>query len=372
MLDPRPKPAPSVTVLLVDGTPRDMRIVGELLREQGHDVVSAGSGMEALGSLESIRPDVILLDALLPGNSGYELCRKLRGTPATRDIPVVFLSAVADKGFVMEAFDAGGADYITKPFHGPELISRVEHHANLRRYRTELETVIREKNRLLEIVAHDMKNPLSGIQFAATILSEDPHLPVDSRVGLVESIRQSTERAFEIVANTLETQSIQFASTPVTHAVLSLDGHVDQAISNFEQHCRRKDIRINVLRCDGGLSVVGESRLLMCCIENLVSNAIKFSPHGSTVTIHLQRDQRHGIFRIEDEGPGILDEEVPLLFGKFTRLSARPTNGEASTGLGLHIVHELVTAMDGSVSHVPGGGKRSVFLMALPLAESSA
>jgi len=371
MLDPLPKPNPSALVLVIDDEVRNIQVVGSLLLRHGHEVIAAGSGQEALVKLENAHPDLILLDVMMPGMTGFELCRKLRENPEVRDIPVIFLSAAADKDFVVEALDAGAVDYVTKPFHGPELISRVELHASRRKTHLQLAKVIREKNRLIEIVAHDLKNPLSGIQFAATMLAENPTLPEEARSQIVSSIGESTQRAFEIVSGLLETKSIEEAKSVVIKQPLPLGLHADRAIANFVQHCRRKNIRIDVRREEDDLTVLGDDRLLMCCIENLVSNAIKFSPTGSTVTIHLQRDGNGGIFRIEDEGPGILDEEVPRLFGKFTRLSARPTNGEASTGLGLHIVHELVTAMDGTVTYSPGSERGSVFLMALPLAETS-
>lgn len=372
MLDPLPKPNPSALVLVVDDELRNIQVVGSLLLRHGHEVIAAGSGQEALVKLESARPDLILLDVMMPGMTGFELCRILRANPEIADIPVIFLSAAADKSFVVEALDAGAVDYITKPFHGAELISRVELHVSRRRTHLQLAKVIREKNRLLEIVAHDLKNPLSGIQFAVTMLAENPSLPEEVRSQLVAGIGESTQRAFEIVSGLLETKSIEEAKAVVVRKPLSLKEHVDRAIANFAQHCHRKSIRIDTRLDQGDLTISGDDRLLMCCIENLVSNAIKFSPSGSKVKIHLQRVGETGVFRIEDEGPGILDEEIPLLFGKFTRLSARPTNGEASTGLGLHIVHELVTAMDGSVTYSPSSEGGSVFQMSLPLADRSA
>ncbi|RYG95378.1 MAG: ATP-binding protein, partial [Alphaproteobacteria bacterium] len=119
---------------------------------------------------------------------------------------------------------------------------------------------------------------------------------------------------------------------------------------------------------DTDVIVLGENSTLLCCLENLISNAIKFSPSGASVVIHVQPDGTDGEFRIEDQGPGIQPEEVDQLFQKFTRLSARPTAGEASTGLGLHIVHELVSAMRGTVIYQssPSGG--ACFSVKLPLA----
>jgi len=371
MLDPLPKPNPSALVLVVDDEVRNIQVVGSLLLRHGHEVIASTSGADALDKLENVHPDLILLDVMMPGMTGFELCRKLRENPVTRDIPVLFLSAAADKNFVVEALAAGAVDYITKPFHGPELISRVELHAGRRKTLLQLATAISEKNQLLEVVAHDLKNPLSGIQFAASILSENSDLPEKSRVELIRSIQESADRAFEIVSGLLDTRGLEDVKTNITRKPICLNEHAEKAVRNFDHHSKRKDITVDIESDAESVHVMGEGRLLVCCIENLVSNAIKFSPPGSKVSVGITRDSEMGVFRIEDEGPAILEEEVDLLFGKFTRLSARPTGGETSTGLGLHIVHELVTVMGGAVSYEKRetGGAR--FQIELPLAEES-
>lgn len=368
MLDPLPRPNPSALILVVDDEIKNIQVVGSLLLKHGHEVIASTSGADALAKLETARPDLILLDVMMPGMTGFELCRKLRENPELRDIPIVFLSAAADKNFIVEALEAGAVDYVTKPFHGAELISRVELHASARRTRRQLEKVVREKNRLLEIVAHDLKNPLSGIQFAASMLSENGDLPPASRDHLVGSILDSTKRAFEIVASLLETRGLEEAKASIVKDTVCLREHALKAAENFDQHSRRKKIVLDLRTEPESIRVVGESRSLLCCLENLISNAIKFSPGKSQVRIDVSRTPDSGVFKIEDDGPGILDEELNQLFGKFTRLSARPTAGEASTGMGLHVVHELVQVMGGSVSYErrESGGAR--FVITLPLA----
>jgi two-component system sensor histidine kinase/response regulator len=368
MLDPLPQPSPSALVLVVDDEIKNIQVVGALLLKHGHEVIAATSGLDALAKLETARPDLILLDVMMPGMTGFELCRKVRENPDLRDIPVIFLSAATDKNFVVEALEAGAVDYVTKPFHGAELISRVELHANWRKTHRQLEKVVREKNRLLEIVAHDLKNPLSGIQFAASMLSENAALPEASRDHLVNSILDSAKRAFEIVAGLLETRGLEEAKASIVKDTVCLREHTVKAVKNFSQHVRRKNMSLTLNGDSQGINVLGESRSLQCCVENLISNAIKFSPRESNVTVSIERTPQSGIFRIEDEGPGILDEEVSLLFGKFTRLSARPTAGEASTGMGLHIVHELVSVMGGSVSYQRRQNGGACFVIELPLA----
>ena len=365
-----PTDAPSL-ILVVDDEQKNIQVVGSLLLKHGHEIIAANSGHEALNKLKSVSPDLILLDVMMPGMTGFELCRILQANPETRNTPIIFLSAAADKSFVIEALKTGGVDYVTKPFNSTELLTRVDLHSNLQKTRRRLADIITEKNRLLEIVAHDLKNPLNGIQFAAMMLSEksaglDPQQEI-----LFESIRDSASRAFEIISNLLATPALDAVKSKIRKEPVCLKESAIKAVKNFEQHVRSKEITLDVRTPPESVMVLGENRTLLCCLENLISNAIKFSPKGANVTIDVLPDGSTGKFRIEDQGPGIQDDEIGNLFQKFTRLSAKPTAGESSTGLGLHIVHELVSAMQGDVQYEKSHLGGACFTVSVPLVAAS-
>jgi two-component system sensor histidine kinase/response regulator len=364
--DPLPRPSGSSLILVVDDEPKNIQVVGPLLLKQGHEVIGAGSGEEALAKLRSAKPDLMLLDVMMPGMTGFDLCRRLRARPEWQDIPVIFLSAVTDKSFVMEALEAGAVDYVTKPFHGPELISRVQLHLNLEATRRRLATTIEERNRLLEVVAHDLKNPLGAVRFAASMLQEQTATLPRTQAALVNSIGESADRALEIVGSLLQTRQLEETKAQMGLTALCLREYAEEAVRSFLQPGERKGIALHLECAHSHLPVIADRRSLLCVIENLVSNAIKFSPLGSAVKIVLEREEGAGVFRIDDEGPGVANEEMNKLFRKFTRLSARPTGGEISTGLGLHIVHELVGAMNGSVHYERGPRGGACFVVKLP------
>ena len=365
-----PTDAPSL-VLVVDDEPRNIQVVGALLHKHGHEVIAASSGPDALAKLEFAKPDLILLDVMMPGMTGFELCRILHANPETRDIPVIFLSAAADKSFVIEALQHGGVDYITKPIHGPELLTRVDLHSNLQKIRRQLTTIITERNQVLEIVAHDLKNPLNGIQFAALMLAEKSTGESPQQDILVESIKDSAARAFEIISNLLAMPGLDAAKSKIRKEPVCLKENALKALKSFEQHVRSKDIQLDLRVPEQSVIVLGEDSTLRCCLENLISNAIKFSPKGASVFIQVGPDEPDGEFRIEDQGPGFQTNEIGSMFQKFTRLSARPTAGEASTGLGLHIVHELISAMQGRVIYEKSRSGGACFTIKLPLAGKS-
>lgn len=371
MVEKLPTKEPPTVVLVIDDEPKNIQVVGALLLKHGHEIIAAGSGAEALAKLEFVRPDLILLDVMMPGMTGFELCKILRATPATRDTPIIFLSASADKKTVVEGLSYGGVDYITKPFHGPELLSRVELHTNLRRTRKKLDDLVLEQTRLLEIVAHDLKSPLSGIQIAATMLAEASTGTSERHDSLVASIRESSNRAFEIIASLLQTSELEAIKTGIRNHPISLKDTALEALKTFEPHIRKKSLHFSFESSHADVMITAEPRGITCCLENLISNSIKFSPKGGDVTIHIRKNGDCGEFRISDGGPGIQPAELDQLFKKFSRLSAQPTGGEASTGLGLHLVHELARAMHGAVQYQRSTLGGACFILKLPLVESA-
>ena len=157
-------------ILVVDDQPANIQIVGAVLGKLGHEIVPAGDGPTALKRIALRPPDLILLDMLMPGMGGCEVCRQLKENPDLKDIPVIFLSAADDKDLIVRALDSGGVDYITKPFNQAELISRVRTQLALKAARDRLRQLAEDKDELLGILAYDLKNYLGGIHMSAELL----------------------------------------------------------------------------------------------------------------------------------------------------------------------------------------------------------
>src|SRR5690606_37446451 len=157
-------------VLVVDDQPSNLRIISALLSRQGYTVHTAESGEEALQALGKQSADLLLLDMMMPGMDGFELLEEVRRHPDWSSLPVVFLTAAHDRDLLLRAFDSGAVDYVTKPFMPEELLARVQAHIGLKLTRDRLERVARERQELVNLVAHDLKNPLSSIFFASDLL----------------------------------------------------------------------------------------------------------------------------------------------------------------------------------------------------------
>ena len=164
-------------ILAVDDTPASLRLLTEILKEEGYEVRSAISGELALHAAANNPPDLVLLDIRMPGMDGYEVCRRLKADPATRDVPVIFVSAVTETDEKVQGFALGAVDFVTKPYQYEELIARLRTHLELNRLRHHLEDLVLERTAELRESQNSLKNSLldSITALAATVEMRDPY-----------------------------------------------------------------------------------------------------------------------------------------------------------------------------------------------------
>lgn len=356
----------SPRLLVVDDQKTNLKIIGDILEKFGFDIILASDGDEALVLLGRSPVDLVLLDVLMPGRDGFEVCRLIRTHPQWSDIPVIFLSAADDKNLIVRALEVGGVDYVTKPFNKAELISRVRTHLALKQARDSMKQLAEDKDELLGILAHDLKNHLGGMKMSAELLHDRSKKHADPRLEqMAGNIRTSTHQmlAFvqEFLANSAADHELTLNVEPIwLHQVTST------AVQNYTEAARRKGIvLLHAGVVDG--PVAGDRKALDQVLDNLLSNAIKFSPPGKTIRVTVA-PSRHGgaTCRVADEGPGFTEEDKLHLFNRYRRLSARPTAGEPSTGLGLSIVKKLVADMGGQIQCESRPGEGATFIITLP------
>lgn len=356
------------TILIVDDQDQNLQVVGTLLSAMGYGVVPANSGEQALERLAARPPHLILLDMIMPGKDGLQVCREIFAHPEWREIPIIFLSAAGDKDLVVQALEAGGVDYVTKPFNKAELLSRVRTHLALKEARDRLQILAEDKDELLGILAHDLKNHLAGMRMSAGLLSARSEEFSDRSVNLVSNILESTDRMLAFVKEFLANQSAEHLK--VTSKPLSLSDEVAAAVARYHDVAQAKRIGIEVV-IEAHPVVLADSEGLAQVLDNLLGNAVKFSPPSTRVTVTVPAEAlTYATFVVADEGPGFTNEDREKLFRRYGRLSARPTGGEPSTGLGLSIVKRLLAAMDGRIELEEGTGHGARFRVRLPLAPS--
>lgn len=361
------------------------------LRLKHYSLSEATSGSEALDYLRKCitdneqLPDLILLDVQMPEMDGFEMCRILKADEHLREIPVIFITARNEMDFIVEGFNAGAVDYVIKPFHATELLTRVKTHLDLKFSRDSLrnnnellEKLNREKSEFMGIAAHDLKNPLATVRWLTDSLKSGT-LPPEKSAETLENITLAVERMFRLVKNLLDVNAIEEA------AVLSgSDNHDDSplhlpaeninlvfvaadVLASYEAQAAQKSISTTFTNNAPNATIRINAEILSQILDNLISNALKYSPRDTTVSVNVSGDEDFARVSVQDEGVGIPPEEALRLFTKFGTLSAKPTGGEDSTGLGLFIVKKLTEAAGGSVHFAPADKRGSIFSVQFPV-----
>ncbi|MCB0021397.1 MAG: response regulator, partial [Caldilinea sp.] len=202
-----PDRAFKASILVVDDKPANLRLLSQLLSEHSYNVRPVLSGAQAIAAAQALPPDLILLDIKMPEMDGYEVSRRLKDDPRTSLVPILFISALHETEDKVKAFEAGGVDYITKPFHADEVLARVRTQLMLQQLRRDLETELAERDNLIRdlqayahSVAHDLRSPLAGALGFAQLL-DDPSFPLENeeRQEYVRVVVESLEKANSII-----------------------------------------------------------------------------------------------------------------------------------------------------------------------------
>ena len=366
-------------ILVVDDISKNLQVVGTMLRNEGYHVMPATSGVQALERAHAQPPDLILLDLMMPEMDGLEVCSRLKAEPLTRQIPIIFLTASNEMEHLMKGFEAGAVDYITKPFNAPELLARVRTHLELKHARERLREMNEEKNEFMGIAAHDLRNPLGAITgYAEIILEEAASLqpsPAEqfdrARKEMTECasrINATSRRMAEMVQNLLDANRIERGEMQLNLAPTDLGPALNSVVETQRPHATAKQQTIHLEVPATPTMALVDASVTVQVLENLVSNAVKYSPPGKNIFVRLLHSAESVRCEVLDEGPGLSAEDQKKLFGKFARLSAKPTGGEHSTGLGLSIVKKMVEAMNGKVWCESEPGKGATFIVELPAA----
>ena len=355
------------TVLIIDDQAQNLQHIGNMLTRAGYEVTRASTGEAAFTLLAKNTPDLILLDMCMPGMNGMEVCSKLKAKVCWADIPIIFLSSADDKNLIVAALECGGVDYVTKPFNKAELLSRVQTHIALNRAREQLRDLAEDKDELLGLLTHELGNDLLGLHLNAVVLERQLDTIPALCAPLVVNIVRSTEAVTAFVKEFLTNQSaerIQVLGEP-----LDICAILQAAVERHAIVAAIKRITFTVKLPEHPILAHADRDGLPRVLDNLLSNAVKFSPLGSSVTLTAGVGPLEWIhFSVRDEGPGFTAEDQEKMFRRYGRLSARPTAGEHSTGLGLSIVKALVDAMKGNISVENKDGAGACITVTLPAA----
>lgn len=351
------------SILAVDDVPDNLDVLVAVLGDD-YKIKVASSGERALKILASGKyPDLILLDVMMPEMDGLEVCRRIKADPATRDIPVIFLTAMNETVDVTRGFAAGAVDFVSKPADPAILRARIETHLRLRRSIAELQNnriALIEQNAVLEenailrdeferIAQHDLKNPVAGIvSFAASLLAEES-LP-EPHKEILRYIEQSAYRVLDMVNLSLDMYKMERGTYECEATGLNLTQVLQRIASEMGPEMDSRGIRIQYQQAGAAvalppsLHILGDETLCYSLFGNLLRNSLEAAAENTTIAIDLSGQEKQGKVRITNDG-AVPSDMRTRFFDKFS------TSGKAhGNGLGTFSARLIARTQGGDIS----------------------
>jgi two-component system, sensor histidine kinase and response regulator len=361
------------TVLIVDDNAQNLQVLANILRERRFRVATARDGFRALDFLRKRTPDLILLDIMMPGMDGFEVCRRLKSDKASKDIPVLFISALSETGDKLKGFEAGALDYITKPFQKEEVFARVNAHLNLKRAREATQAANKAlkkanatKDKLFSIISHDLRSPLGGLLNSLELLTEKwEALPDETKREILTDLRGSVKSAYDLMENMLCWANAQRGKIDFHPENTPLRQIVDNNLRVLSGVAREKSIRIET-DIDPQLLVYADPNMAMSVLRNLISNAVKFTPEGGRIDVTAEEGEAEAAVSVADTGVGVGRDRLPRLFQLDAHFTTPGTRNEKGSGLGLLLCREFVERNGGRIWAADRSGGGTVFTFTLP------
>lgn len=353
-------------LLVVDDTPANIEVLSQSLKPHGYKFAVANSGEKALAIVEKVNPDLILLDVMMPGISGFETCCKLKENPATKDIPVIFITAKIDQRDINEGFHVGAVDYISKPFNDEEVHARVRTHLALKNAYDQLYRLNKQKDLFLGMAAHDLRSPLGIAQGYAEIMYENK-LSEEEQKQILKNTIQVCSGMRLLVDDLLDISAISNGNISLELQRGNLVDIANRRVLMQGMIAKKKNIKI-VMESNEPLYCTIDDYRMEQVFDNLLTNAVKFSPADTTITVRATKNGSNAEISVIDQGPGLVEKDLENIFKEFQKLSARPTAGETSTGLGLAITKRVIDAHNGLISVKNNQDTGATFKVVIPLA----
>jgi two-component system, sensor histidine kinase and response regulator len=358
-------------ILLVDDVPKNIQLLGSILKEENYELEFATSGKEALEWLDTKPFDLVLLDIMMPEMDGYEVCKRIKENPATKEVSVIFLTAKADFQSIIQGFEIGAVDYITKPYNRKELLMRVKTHLTLQLQRKQLELSTAFEKKIFSIIGHDLRSPIGNIRtyIDAFLLVHDEM--DESTILLLKDLFILSDNAFNLLENLMNWAKSQSGGIVCRPQRENIPALIKSILTLFAMQADSKNIKLSFSEHE---EVYGffDPELISVVIRNLVSNALKFTPHGGTVTLNTyitpDRDSKEqAVITIADTGTGMSPEIIYNLLNRSIHFTTYGTDNEKGSGLGFQLCKEFIAMNKGRIHIESTLGAGSKFLINLPV-----
>ncbi len=368
------------TILVVDDNPTNLQVLLESLKRTGFKILVARTGENAIQQAEYGKPDLILLDVMMPGIDGFETCRRFKTLDAFKEIPIIFMTALTDTTDKLKGFQAGGVDYVTKPLQHEEVLARVVTHLTIRRLQQEsreqhlalqeqhaqLQALNASKDKFFSIISHDLRSPLSSVLVGLRLLTDpESRVSESEKEEILHDSRRTVEQLYSLLDNLLVWSRLQRGLMEYAPKQIDLQPLFERNATLFAANAEQKQIAIRQT-VTAPIFAFADSQMIDTVIRNLISNALKFTEARGAITLSACQNDQNVEITVADTGIGMDAEAVAKLFRLDVRYNQLGTAGEKGTGLGLNVCKEFAEKNGGSIAVESIVGAGTTFRVTLP------
>ena len=370
-----PNTTNSPNILIVDDTPANLRLLDEMLSALGFRNRLVTSGRQALSAARRAVPDILLLDILMPGMDGFEVCREFKADPLLKDVPILFLSAVTSAEEKVRAFSAGGVDFITKPFNLSEVEARVRTHLLIHQQRRSLEKANKQlkelehlRDSLVHMVVHDMRSPLFLMELNLHLLSKAILANQPEQKSTLEDTVKKVRYLTHLVNQLLDVSRLEAGELPLEKSDGDLTEAIRQTVDTFKVAQGNRSL---TLTAEATVRACFDREILHRIVANLVQNALQHGGEKAEITLSVTGSAEGARVTVTDNGPGIPKEFHESIFAKFGQVQTKGASERTGTGLGLAFCRLAVQAHGGEIGVISESGKGTTFWFTLPSPEKA-
>ena len=353
MMHPRNK------ILAVDDDAIDIVTIEKLLGEH-YELKTAANGEEALAIAADFQPDIILLDNMMPGLDGGQVCRQIRADTGLRHTKIIMVSGKSMVSERIEAYEAGADDYVTKPFNEDELLAKIRVYLRLK----SVEEVDQFKTDVLTLLSHEARTPLNSLIAPAEMLMSEEQIDAEEKKLLIEMVHSAAERLHCFFENVMLLSSLKSGKWQFNQELTDLSEVVHETVCELAEKTAERNIIIEE-RFDAGPMVCLDSRQIKRAISAILDNAVRFSPSGSRVDVCLVGDDESVCVSVTDRGEGINPDYLPYVFEELSDPDI--DHHSQGQGLSLAIARQIVLQHNGTISAESKKGSSTTFRVRLPL-----
>jgi two-component system, sensor histidine kinase and response regulator len=339
-------------VLIVDDEPMVRETLEGLLFREGYELYFASNGPEMLAQLPTVLPDVILLDVMMPGMTGFEVAKTVKATPETRHIPVVLITALDGTEALVRGFDAGADEFLTKPVNSMELRIRVRSMLRIKQQYDDLERALQLREALTNLIVHDMRNPLATIMLYVQLLQRKNSLS-PAQAKFLEQIWTEIQNMNAYVDDMLVLARTERGELILARTVCNINQIVSDLRQKYTQLTYSQGVKLQIVAPEQTAEMRLDVGLFQRVLDNLLANALKAAPARSTIQLDfLQQVDATGTLKlsvtVSDEGASISVEDIERIFDKYQIVQMQETE-VAKFGLGLAFCRTVIEAHGGSI-----------------------